>query len=55
VLTDWKRRAAYLAFALGIGTWMALITGWPLALTLLVTFAIALLKIWRVRKYEGRR
>jgi membrane protein implicated in regulation of membrane protease activity len=56
VLTDWKRRAAYLVFALGLGTWLALVTGWPLALTLVVALAIALLKIWReVRKYEGRR
>lgn len=46
VLTNWKLRIAYLVVAIGIGAWEAHIFHWRYALGVIVSVAVALLRIW---------
>ncbi len=53
VLTNWKLRLAYLVASVGIGAWEALIFHWRYALAIIVSVAVALLRIWvEVRQHE---
>ncbi|MHB8243173.1 MAG: hypothetical protein ACYDHN_14435 [Solirubrobacteraceae bacterium] len=55
VLTNWKLRVAYLVVTVGIGAWEAHIFHWPYALCVVVSVAVALLRIWlEVRHHEPR-
>lgn len=55
VLTNWKLRVAYLVVAVGMGAWEAHIFHWSYALGLVVSVAVALLRIWvEVRQHEPR-
>jgi hypothetical protein len=56
IFATWKARVVYLLVALGIGAWLWLPEGFPLALCLVVSLAVGIVQIWwELRKHERRQ
>jgi hypothetical protein len=56
IFATWKARIVYLLVALGIGAWLSVLEGWPLAACLVVALATGIVQIWwELRKHDRRR
>ncbi len=53
LFATWKARIVYLLVVLGIGAWLWLLEGFPLALCLVVSLAVGVVQIWwELRKHD---